>query len=133
MQWQRHYALGDLLRPRQSFAFGAVASEEVNGRVVDARLDPPVAKSLACPFAPLGRRGKRNDEIVPRQQVAVIMYSPKFAAEQVDVARRFMLAYVKGLRDYNDAFVKKNAAKRESASVCCDVTRNERFARDGTS
>jgi NitT/TauT family transport system substrate-binding protein len=56
---------------------------------------------------------KRNDELVPRQQVAVIMYSPKFAAEQVDVARRFMLAYVKGLRDYNDAFVKKNTAKRD--------------------
>ncbi len=56
---------------------------------------------------------KRNDDVVPRQQVAVIMYSPKFAAEKVDVARRFMLAYVKGLRDYNDAFVKHNAAKRD--------------------
>jgi ABC-type nitrate/sulfonate/bicarbonate transport system substrate-binding protein len=38
-------------------------------------------------------------------QVAVLMYSPKFAAS--DAARRFMVAYVKGLRDYNDAFVKQ--------------------------
>jgi NitT/TauT family transport system substrate-binding protein len=56
---------------------------------------------------------KRNDELTPRQQVAVIMYSPQFAEQKPDLARRFMLAYVKALRDYNDAFAKGDTAKRE--------------------
>ncbi len=55
---------------------------------------------------------QRNDEVEPRQQVAVLLYGPKFA-ETPDVARRFMLAYVKAARLYNDAFDKKEAAKRK--------------------
>lgn len=42
----------------------------------------------------------------PDQQVAVIFYSEKFAAQQPDAAKRFMIAYLKGVRDYNDAFRK---------------------------
>ncbi len=36
-------------------------------------------------------------------QFTVVLYSPQFA-EQSDAARRWMVAYVKGVRDYNDAF-----------------------------
>lgn len=54
----------------------------------------------------------RNDDVTPEQQVAVILYSPKFAEEKPELARRFMVAYVKGLRDYNDAFGKKDEAKK---------------------
>ncbi len=54
----------------------------------------------------------RADTVIPGQQVAVILYGPKFVQERPDVARRFMAAYVKGLRDYNDAFSKRDAAKR---------------------
>ncbi len=57
---------------------------------------------------------KRDDEIVPRHQVAVILYSPDFA-KKTDVARRFMLAYLKGARYYNDAFERKDSAKRKDA------------------
>jgi NitT/TauT family transport system substrate-binding protein len=45
------------------------------------------------------------DEVLDGQQIAVLMYSPKFAG--TESAKRFMVAYVKALRDYNDAFVKK--------------------------
>ena len=38
-------------------------------------------------------------------QAATIAYSGQFAA-QTDQARRFMLGYLRGVRDYNDAFVK---------------------------
>ncbi len=55
---------------------------------------------------------KRDDEIVPRQQVAVMLYSPKFASYKPGLARKFMLAYLKGARYYNDAFVKKDAVKK---------------------
>ncbi len=44
------------------------------------------------------------DEVLEGHQVGVLMYGLQFA--HTDAARRFMVAYVKGLRDYNDAFVK---------------------------
>lgn len=46
------------------------------------------------------------DEVYPEQQAAAIMYSPVFIEKHPELARRFMVAYVKGLRDYNDAFFK---------------------------
>ncbi len=45
-----------------------------------------------------------NDDIYPNQQSAVIMYSPVFIEKHADLARAFMVAYVKALRDYNKAF-----------------------------
>jgi NitT/TauT family transport system substrate-binding protein len=46
-----------------------------------------------------------GDQIYPNQQVAALYYSPEFAA-RTDAAQRFMVAYVRALRDYNDAFGK---------------------------
>ena len=42
------------------------------------------------------------DEFYPYQQVATIIYGPDFV-EQGDLGTRFMVAYLKGARDYNDA------------------------------
>ena len=42
------------------------------------------------------------DEFYPYQQVATIIYGPDFV-EQGDLATRFMVAYLKGARDFNDA------------------------------
>jgi NitT/TauT family transport system substrate-binding protein len=39
-------------------------------------------------------------------QIAMILYSEFFAAKE-DLARRFMIAYLRGARDYNDAFEKR--------------------------
>jgi NitT/TauT family transport system substrate-binding protein len=35
----------------------------------------------------------------------VLQYSSQFATEQPDAATRFMVGYLKGVRDYTDAFV----------------------------
>ena len=43
-----------------------------------------------------------NDQLVPNHQNAVLVYSPGFAA--TDEGKRFMVAYVRGIRDYNRAF-----------------------------
>lgn len=45
-----------------------------------------------------------NDDIYPNQQSAVIMYSPIFIEKHPNLARGFMVAYVKALRDYTKAF-----------------------------
>src|SRR5207248_6418336 len=45
-----------------------------------------------------------QEETLGHHQTSVIVYSPQFA--ESEAARRFMVGYLKGLRDYNDAFVK---------------------------
>jgi ABC-type nitrate/sulfonate/bicarbonate transport system substrate-binding protein len=42
-------------------------------------------------------------DFYPDQQIAVLLYSPQFAG-QTDAASRFMVAYLRGLRDFADAF-----------------------------
>jgi NitT/TauT family transport system substrate-binding protein len=54
----------------------------------------------------------RTDEIVPGHENAVVLFSPSFAANR-DAARRFMVAYLKGARDYNDVFTKKSLSTKE--------------------
>ena len=50
-------------------------------------------------------------EINPYHQVAVLLYSPDFS--QSDLAVKFMTAYLKGVRLYNDAFLKREPGARE--------------------
>lgn len=44
-----------------------------------------------------------GDVAYPNQQVAVILYGGKFIKEQPEIGRKFMKAYIRGVRDYNDA------------------------------
>ena len=60
----------------------------------------------------LGVLWERQDTWYPTGQIAVLMYGRNFAESRVDVGRRFMAAYLKAVRDYNDAFRKGDAAKR---------------------
>jgi NitT/TauT family transport system substrate-binding protein len=48
-----------------------------------------------------------DNDIYVNQQAAVVMYGPQFIQTQPDAARRLMVAYLRGVRAYNDAFVKK--------------------------
>jgi NitT/TauT family transport system substrate-binding protein len=51
-------------------------------------------------------RWRGVDEILPNAQIVVMAYAPRFADEQPEAARRWMLAYLKGVREYNDAYQK---------------------------
>ncbi len=44
-----------------------------------------------------------NDVTYPDQQTAVVFYSERFSKSRHDVAERFMRAYIRGVRLYNDA------------------------------
>jgi NitT/TauT family transport system substrate-binding protein len=54
---------------------------------------------------------EHGDNVYPNQQVAVVLYAGEFA-KKTDLATRYMVAYLRGVRDYNDAFVKNDPAKR---------------------
>ena len=44
-------------------------------------------------------------EAYPHQEIAVLLYSRRFAEERTDVARRWMVANLRGARDLNDAMI----------------------------
>jgi NitT/TauT family transport system substrate-binding protein len=49
---------------------------------------------------------KDPSDYAPRAQIAITLASPQFVTDKKEAAKRFMIAYIRGLRDYNDAFVK---------------------------
>ncbi|ASF38247.1 taurine ABC transporter substrate-binding protein [Halobacillus halophilus] len=51
------------------------------------------------------RLGDATD-FAPDAQIAMVLGSPEFIEQETDVSLRFMAAYLKGVRDYNDAFIK---------------------------
>ena len=58
---------------------------------------------------------KREDEYYPNHQIALMYYSEPFATERAEVARRFMVAYLRGTRDYNDGFRRGDSTRRQEA------------------
>jgi NitT/TauT family transport system substrate-binding protein len=50
-----------------------------------------------------GVRFMDTNEFYPYQQISVIFFSDKFASERKDVADKFMRAWLRGVRAYNDA------------------------------
>lgn len=58
----------------------------------------------------------------PEQQTSVIFYSEQFIADHSDAGDCFMRAYLRGVRDYNDAFVRgKGVADVRAALVKAGV------------
>ncbi|HWR31279.1 MAG TPA: ABC transporter substrate-binding protein [Negativicutes bacterium] len=76
----------------------ALANKSIDAAVV---AEPNLIKFVEAGYAV---RWKGVYELVPDQQAAVLLYAAKFAKDSPDVATRFMVAYLKGIRDYNDAF-----------------------------
>ncbi|MGM8216085.1 ABC transporter substrate-binding protein [Bacillaceae bacterium W0354] len=50
---------------------------------------------------------KDATDYAPEAQIAMVLGSPEFVGEKREVAKRFMAAYLKGIRDYHDAFIKE--------------------------
>ncbi len=73
-------------------------------RAVDAGWQAEPLLTLAAERG-IARRFVGGDELYPDQQLAAVYYSSAFAA-RTEAAQRFMVAYVRAVRDYNDAFAK---------------------------
>src|SRR5690606_376979 len=52
-------------------------------------------------------RWKSADEVTPNLQIAAVFYGPKFMSEKSEAAKRFMVAYVRAIRDYNEQMLNK--------------------------
>jgi NitT/TauT family transport system substrate-binding protein len=65
-----------------------------------------------------------DDEIYPGHQLAVVLYGGGFAKDRPEIARRFMRAYLKGVRDYNDALEAGRLAGPNAGEVIAILTRS---------
>jgi NitT/TauT family transport system substrate-binding protein len=81
----------------QSDVLPALGNRAIDGALL---LEPFVSAAVALG---VGVRWHGADEYALGAQNGMIAYSPQFAAQR-GPAERFMLAYLKGLRDYVDAF-----------------------------
>jgi ABC-type nitrate/sulfonate/bicarbonate transport system substrate-binding protein len=88
-------------------------------RAVDAAWQLEPLSTLAIERGIAGRFAG-GDELYPNQQISTLFYSPEFAA-RTDAAQRFMIAYVRSLRDYNDAFG-KGIGRAEVAQILAKHT-----------
>lgn len=94
----------------------ALANKSIDASI---QIEPLVAAAVDKNIAV---RVAGDDEIYPNQQSAAIFYSPVFMEKHPEKAKAFMVAYVKGLRDYNDAF-EKNMGKDEIIKILTKHTR----------
>ena len=79
----------------------------------------------------------RSLEATPKLVSGIFMMSPEFPAKQPEAARRYMVAWLRGVRDYLDAFSKgkdqEQTAKllQESGILLNAKTQNPTFNADG--
>jgi NitT/TauT family transport system substrate-binding protein len=94
----------------------AMANKGIDGGIV---IEPFLSSIVS---AGTGVKWKSNLEIMGHnQQIAVIAYGQRVYSNQ-DLARRWMLAYIKGVRDYNDAFGPKKKGYEEVVSILTKET-----------
>ncbi len=93
----------------------------LQNKAVDAALttEPSATKAVQSGAAV---RIMGDDEAYPNHQLAVVLYSANFAQEKPDAARRFMRAYLRGVRDYNDVLLDGKLAGPGSDEVIAILT-----------
>lgn len=77
----------------------------IDGETIDVALniEPLITQGVENGFHV---RFKDATDYAPESQIAMVLGSPQFMTEEEDISLRFMSAYLKGVRDYNDAFIK---------------------------
>jgi NitT/TauT family transport system substrate-binding protein len=110
--------MDDIERVYMSFPQQVMA---LQNKAVDAAL--PVEPS-AYQAEKLGAavRIMGDDQIYPYHQLATVFYSGQFIESKPEAARKFMRAYLRGVRDYNDAVVDDKLAGPKGEAVIAILT-----------
>lgn len=58
-----------------------------------------------------------DDQIYPNHQLAVILFNGRFITSKPDAAKGFLKAYLKGVRDFNDALVNGKFAGQKGEAI----------------
>jgi NitT/TauT family transport system substrate-binding protein len=70
----------------------------------------------------VGQCWQYTAEMMPNFQLAVLLYGPAFAEQRADVARRFTVAYLRGVRDYYRAFFGDGVGRGEILELQTHIT-----------
>lgn len=83
----------------------AEMNNALKAKLIDAtiQIEPFVTKAVLDGYA---QNVMSATEVYPDQQSAVVLYSQDFIEKNPVEAKKFMIAYLKGVRDYNNAFEK---------------------------
>jgi NitT/TauT family transport system substrate-binding protein len=93
----------------------------LRNKAIDAGVtnEPTVTRAIEQGFAV---RASKN-AIYPGQQTAVVLYADEFINKRRAVAQKFMNAYIRALRDYNDALKDGHLAGPGAAEIIAILTR----------
>ncbi|MCB9489897.1 MAG: ABC transporter substrate-binding protein [Deltaproteobacteria bacterium] len=101
-KWAKHYGIDiedlEIVNLPLPGVGAALGTDQIDASIM---IEPFIANSIEQDLAV---KIAGDEEIYPDQQSAVILFSPKFVAERPAVAQKVAKAYVRALRDYNDAF-----------------------------
>jgi ABC-type nitrate/sulfonate/bicarbonate transport system substrate-binding protein len=86
----------------EEIPFSDMIAALANGSVDAAISLEPIATAIVRQG--VGSKLLSLEEVMPNAQVGVIMYAPHFMRDQPEAARRFAIAYLRGMRDHNRAF-----------------------------
>jgi NitT/TauT family transport system substrate-binding protein len=97
-------------------------------KAIDAAMtnEPTASQAVQNGFAV---RIAGNDEIYPEQQTAVVLYSELFARDRPQLALKFMRAYIRAVREYNDA-LKDGKISGRNADEIISILTAETFIKD---
>jgi NitT/TauT family transport system substrate-binding protein len=90
----------------------------LGSQAIDVALLPEPLASVAIENGS-GVKWKGVGDVVPGFQHGVFVFAPQFTAQR-DLATRFATAYLRGIRDYNDAF-RKNLHRPETVDTLAAV------------
>jgi NitT/TauT family transport system substrate-binding protein len=96
-------------------AFPDMLAAFANGAIEAAIVIEPFTSAIEG--RGLAVRWRGNSEFYGNQQIAIIMYGPNLLTAQPEVGRRWMTAYVRALRFYNDAFGPKQQGREEAIQI----------------
>jgi len=105
--------------------FSAHAVAYQNG-AIDASLTAEPAAAAAINLGVAGRLMFVGD-FYPDAQSAVVLFGQKFVAERPAVGRRFMVAYLRAVRDYNDAIKDGHIAGKGADEIIAILARRFKY------
>jgi NitT/TauT family transport system substrate-binding protein len=101
--------------------YGDMIAAFGNGAIDSAYiLEPPLSAAIDRGVLTTWEQGRSSAAFDGAYEAATVAYSGQFAA-QTDQARGFMMGYLRGVRDYNDAFV-KGIGRGEIVRILIDST-----------
>jgi len=101
----------------------------LKNKAIDASILIEPAATIAANEG-FGVRFMNTEEFYPDDQVAAVFYSDRFASSRPDAAHKFMKAYLRGIRAYNDALTDRRLIGVKAQKVADIITSNFRLNPD---